>query len=62
MHPRERVLSLVHLCVSKGESLPLTLIDEARRLNVDLSSVIATEVPKEKTKPTSKESPQWDNE
>ena len=66
MHPRERVISLAHLCVTKGETFPQALIDEARRLKVDLSSVIATEEEKvvlEKTKPKiDKERPKWDKE
>lgn len=64
MHPRERVISLAHLCVTKGETFPQALIDEARRLKVDLSSVIATEEEVlEKTKPEiDKECPEWDKE
>jgi len=64
MHPRERVISLAHLCVTKGETFPQALIDEARRLKVDLSSVIATEDEAlEKTKPEiDKECPKWDKE
>ena len=60
MHPRERVISLAHLCVKKSEKLPQTLIDEARRLKVDLSSFVVTE---EETKPEiDKERPLWDKE
>ena len=64
MHPRERVISLAHLCVTKGETFPQALIDEARRLKVDLSGVIATEEEVlEKTKPEiDKECPKWDKE
>tara|TARA_B110000285_G_scaffold17339_1_gene16879 strand:+ start:395 stop:580 length:186 start_codon:yes stop_codon:yes gene_type:complete len=61
MHPRERVISLAHLCVTKGEKLPQTLIDEARRLKVDLSGFVVTE--EEETKPEiDKERPKWDKE
>lgn len=61
MHPRERVISLAHLCVQKSEKLPQTLIDEARRLKVDLSDFVVTE--EEETKPEiDKERPLWDKE
>lgn len=52
MHPRERVLSLAQIIVERGDRLPLSLIDEAKRLNMSLERFITTEEKKENTKPT----------
>jgi hypothetical protein len=50
MHPRERVLSLAQIISSRGEKLPLSLIDEAKRLNMSLERFVSPT--EEKTKPT----------
>ena len=52
MHPRERVLSLAQIIAERGDRLPLSLIDEAERLNMSLERFITTEEKKENTKPT----------
>jgi len=52
MHPRERVLSLAQIIAERGDRLPLSLIDEAKRLNMSLERFITTEEKKENTKPT----------
>ena len=52
MHPRERVLSLAQIIAERGDRLPLSLIDEAKRLNMSLERFITTREKKENTKPT----------
>jgi len=61
MHPRARLLSFVQIISSRGDRLPLPMIDEAQRLGICLETLITTRKKSEKTKPINhskiKESP-----
>jgi len=55
--PKNRAYALAKICMQRGERLPLTLIDEAKRLSISLASYITQP---EETKPNqsnTKESP-----